>query len=182
MDCKEFEEHIWTYDELSVPEKESLDKHLLTCAACQQAWKQAQQLKVATSAWQDERPVPGHAARLTHQVMRSINRQPDETVARSWLSHINTPRLRYACMSLSAMLIIGFMVETNNRATVTTTSHATSIATPGDAATLNSAAFHALSASRRKPSAQPQFSLLACLANNDCPPFIAKKKTSYEND
>lgn len=138
MKCEEAEELIWLYDELSPDEKKRIDDHVLNCVSCTQARTRYLQLKAATEVLRSDMPTPAHAARLTHNIMAAVGKQK---VGRTsfWFA-INTRAVRLACMSLSCILIIGFVIE-QRQASPASVEHLTTVRMKEHHVTLNTLAF-----------------------------------------
>jgi hypothetical protein len=180
MRCKEIEESIYLYDELSTPDKKIIAKHLLTCTNCRRIWSQREHYISATQEWQSQAPVPDNVAQLTHKIMASLP-EPGHREKRKlswWIDSFNTGWVRYSLASISIALIISLALESHHDQNTTRETKRFYEIRP---VVLNTDAFLSVQISKSKnPSTKQRASVMACVQNKNCPPFLESKKKIYD--
>jgi hypothetical protein len=104
MNCDRWIEQIWTYQELSLHEKEAVNQHLSTCLLCTQQMTLANAQKEMLLKVQDHVPHLVNAAQLTHSIMEALPKSPQGTLVEVIKQIINYPWLRYGLQTVSMVL------------------------------------------------------------------------------
>lgn len=109
MSCKDFEQNIYVYHELSTDEKKLVDTHLQTCSSCAALFEELKQTQLLIEQMANEAIVPKNAARLTSGIMSKISTEKINRV--SIFSDLLLGRARIALTCLSVVLLVAFAVE-----------------------------------------------------------------------
>jgi hypothetical protein len=113
MNCREAEERIYLYEELSPREREQTDLHIKTCAACKQISDRAKTLREMTAA--TAKPVLPDSAAMTRRIMSVVQQKvPGRAMTLGkffQVPYINA--LRYSMAALSLLLLFSFVQEYN---------------------------------------------------------------------
>lgn len=109
MGCKEFEQNIYLYEELSTSERELLDAHLATCASCAVAFDEINEAQRVIKKLATDEIVPPNAARLTSDVMSKIANERSD--GNSIFTVPFWARARVALTAVSVVLLVSFAVE-----------------------------------------------------------------------
>ncbi len=116
MDCKDFENDIFLYWEISEKQKEALKLHLESCANCKTLFNEAMQMEQLVKEVSVQKATPANAAKLTSSIMEEIQLSRAE----SWVDRINnilqSAFSKIALASASTILLITFSVEFFNDA------------------------------------------------------------------
>lgn len=157
MKCKEFEQDIYLYSELTAAERVRVDAHLESCGACKELSQLVSSTGVLIAQAAAKKPEVMNHARLTSNIMQVIASQQKQSV--SWMSNLF---VKYSMVAASLVLVIAFAAE-----------HVSSVASfskpiPGTkTVTLNSASFKkTIFDKRQRPD--PKSSLYACAKSGDC--------------
>lgn len=173
MSCREFEETVWIYSELTVQQKRVVDDHRERCSQCQAVWEDWFALTTITSNWRKAEPIPKHASQLTRVIMTSVaSDKKSRKLPVIWIDTINTIWLRYTMACLTGLLVVSFFYEEPSL-------EYTLPMDPGPYSSdiqLNSAAFLD---QELKNKNEVKFSLLAYIQNQDCPFVLNEKKKYY---
>lgn len=111
MKCKEFEERIYLYEELTDSEKALIDKHRNDCEACNKVADQVIQLgKLIKRAGLLKAEVK-NPHQLTQQIMNSIAKQKGVSVLDQLASYLDNLFVRYAFGVASLLLVSFFLYE-----------------------------------------------------------------------
>jgi anti-sigma factor RsiW len=109
MDCKDFEQSIYLYDELSASERRSVDAHLQTCASCAAVFEEVKGARLLINQMADAEIVPRNAAQLTSGIMSKIAAERSDRNSTFFAPFFF--RARIALTVLSVVLLISFGVE-----------------------------------------------------------------------
>lgn len=111
MKCKEFEERIYLYEELSDSEKAKIDEHRSHCQACNKlADRATQSLALIRKASLLKAEVK-NPHQLTQQIMNSIAKEGGVSVLDQLSSYLDNLFVRYAFGVASLLLITFFLYE-----------------------------------------------------------------------
>lgn len=110
MMCREAEEKIYLYDELSTTERIRIDAHVNTCASCREAMHAYRFQKEITGALAAQPLVIRNASALTHKIMGALEKRPESAGTRIQY-YLDMLWLKISLMGVSALLAIFFMVE-----------------------------------------------------------------------
>jgi anti-sigma factor RsiW len=170
MKCKDFEQDIYLYSELTEAAKIRVDVHIQTCAACKELLQIASSAQAFVTKASHLKPEIANHGRLTSNITQAVAKQQTQSV--SW---INSMFLKYAMVAASFALIIAFGVEQLSpvegpykRMPVAKT------------VTLNSASLMKAALDRKQKPDTDKPSLYACVKNGDCNNIIIeslKKKS-----
>jgi len=120
MNCRQFEEQIYIYDELDDSERRIMDDHQKQCVACDQLADQffgARDLFVKS---QSIKPELQHPFQLTDRIMEQIEVNKGNSFMDVLAYYLDRLFVRYALSALAMFLIIFFVYEQKD--TVSTTS------------------------------------------------------------
>lgn len=106
MRCKDFEQDIYLYSELSETEKTKVGVHLETCAACKELFQLVSATRVSITEAAAKKPEIVNHARLTSNIMQAVAGQRKQSTL--W---INNVFLKYTMAAVSCVLIIAFGAE-----------------------------------------------------------------------
>jgi len=115
MNCKDIEQDLYLYAELSAQERARVDEHLKTCTSCA-GLRAAIELSEKQIHALATMPIEAqHAARLTRKIMDGIA-SPEVAESHHGIlnSMIRTVSIKYACSALSIGLILLFGVQFYN--------------------------------------------------------------------
>lgn len=157
MKCKDFEQEIYLYSELSETEKIRVDAHIQECDACKELFQLVSSARVSIEQASLKKPELTNHARLTSNIMQAVADQQKQSTL--W---INSLFLKYTMVAASLALIIVFGVEQ--------LSHIDNLSKtmPGaKTVTLNSAV-SMKGAFERKQNPAPKPSLYACVKSGGC--------------
>jgi len=106
MKCKDFEQEIYLYSELSETERIRVDVHIQECADCKELFELVSSTRVLIEQAAITKPELTNHARLTSNIMQAIAVQQKQSS--SWL---NSLFVRYAMVAASLILIVWFFQE-----------------------------------------------------------------------
>lgn len=109
MGCKNFEENIYTYQELSADEKKLTDAHLTTCASCAALFEEVKAAELLIEQVAKQEVAPPNAARLTSGIMSKIS--VDKVNRVSIFTELLLVRARIVLTGLSIVLLVSFAIE-----------------------------------------------------------------------
>lgn len=109
MSCKEFEQSIFLYDELSPGEKSLLGAHLQTCPSCKAAFDDVRGTQLLVRGLTNNEIVPRNAALLTSSIMSKI--AAEKSYGSEAFIFPFFPHARVALTVLSIFLLVSFAVE-----------------------------------------------------------------------
>lgn len=172
MNCEEIEYLIWTYDDASTSEKKLIDEHLPSCAQCQQAWEESQELMLTVEHARENPPLPENNALLTHKIMAGIRKKGVvRNVRRLWIDVMNTAWLRYSLTCLGVALALSSLnVPLPQSRTPVTTKISETRSAPMISIDL-------MKQNRVRKNDTPAFSLIASLKKKDHIPVILNHRT-----
>lgn len=162
--CKDFEQEIYFYRELTKENKEVLENHLAECEECREIFAIVQQTEALISKTASAKPEPVNSAQLTSNIMQRVGNQQKQNS--SW---INNMFLRYTMAATSLIIIIAFGVES-----FSTVGPLTKRYPYRRAATLNSASLTKSLLEKKDQTEKP--SLYACLKSGECNTLIENFK------
>jgi len=111
MSCKEFQQQVYLYRELTPSEKKVLDKHLSMCDACN---KLMDQISRVNSLMQQEnlfKPEVKNPHLLTERIMRAITTQQESNVLDDVIAYLHSYLVRSAVSLVSIVLVSFFVYE-----------------------------------------------------------------------
>lgn len=106
MNCKETEQEIYLYRELTASEKATVDEHIGQCVACQKLFISIQEYQSFVNGLAENKPQPANHARLTSSIMQAINQHQNQKT-----TGLNSLFVRYAMVAASLSLIVLFGAE-----------------------------------------------------------------------
>lgn len=162
--CKDFEQEIYFYRELTKENKEVLDNHLTSCKQCREIFAIVQQTEALISKTASAKPEPVNSAQLTSNIMQRVGNQQKQNS--SW---INNMFLRSTMAAASLIIIIAFGVESFSPVGPLTKRYPYR-----RAATLNSASLTKSLLEKKGQTDKP--SLYACLKSGECNTLIENFK------
>jgi predicted anti-sigma-YlaC factor YlaD len=109
MNCKDYEERVFTYKELSEEELAEVHMHLKECINCSKLMDQVKELNCVIA--QASSPQPKNAAALTHRIMESLP-QVRSTGWRQAVDFFNNTWVQYSLRVTSMVLVLFFVFET----------------------------------------------------------------------
>lgn len=109
MKCKDFEQEIYLYSELTASEKEPVDEHIRQCAACQKLFATMRRYQSVVNELAENKPQPVNHARLTSNIMQAIQSKPKEES--TLFSLLQRSFVKYSFVAASLMLVILFVTE-----------------------------------------------------------------------
>ncbi len=116
MKCKECEEAIYTYRELSDSEKQRMEVHLQSCSACRKLFEEV--MRVNSLVLKASRVAQAHSNPewLTNKIMSGVISKPQP--AKRGFSFLpgffDVAATRYALAGVSICLLLLFFIETGN--------------------------------------------------------------------
>jgi|GEM_PF-6714150 len=115
MSCREYKKLIFLFDEATVAEREKIQKHLVTCASCQQVFQSVLVQKEILKGAVPSTRATGVNPVLTTRVLDAIGDQKRERVSyfHRVLQIFDYDQVRYAFAAVSLFLVVFFVVETN---------------------------------------------------------------------
>jgi len=166
MKCKETEQAIYLYQELSVDERSKVDAHVDTCEECAlllREWKQSVGLIQHAKQVQ---VVPNNAAHLNHRIMNAIHSTPSNSVFDLVLVKLRTQFVSYGMATMSLILVVFFISEQNqsNKAMVMDKKYSGA----HDVVLNSNSFFKALQEGREIKDTFSFSSLQTCAKNSDC--------------
>lgn len=162
MSCEQYEQDIYVYDELSPGEREIIDKHVHTCAACQALLEEVQQQAAWIKHVSTTRPEHAQPQRLANAILAQLE-QPRTSMATKLLASLDLLFVRYSLAAVSLGLLILFVSEQQHQAVVINP-----IPTPTASATLDTKAFlqqHTPDKRQRRPTTPSWYQ---CLHDESC--------------
>lgn len=167
MNCKDVEQEIYLYNELTPTEKKVIDNHIESCVSCREHFAIVQQTRMLVSKEALSVPQPKNFSKLTSHIMQAIEVESQQKESRLHL-FLSSWSLKYSMAAASLALILGFGFESLSSGESITkgyppiTKHYPSAKT----VTLNS---NSLAKSYRDKKSQPEkTSLYACAKSGDC--------------
>lgn len=112
MKCSTYEQSIYLWEEISPEEKAALTRHMEACPACTELFQQVQLMQAQITEVSQNKTTPPHAAQLTSRIMQAVHES--QSNSRSTLTaRLFSPfqLIRYACATLSLILLISFGLE-----------------------------------------------------------------------
>jgi hypothetical protein len=182
MNCREIEKLIYLYNELSIPEREMVDNHVMQCKTCQvrlEEFKRQRVLVRDIAMFSQALKNPG---KVTHSIMRAIQSETpswDNRVV-TWL---DTLWVKRSLAAVSLALILLFIVEQKNGEAVKET--VTHYGNTTKSHKLNTHEFLGIHKNGRERLVMtPATSLYDCMKKGDCEEAFRrsiKTKKNYEN-
>ncbi len=113
MNCRNWEESVYLYDELSTEERKQLDNHLPQCAECTLLFQRVQQMQTAVREASGDKAIIRDPVLLTAKIMRSLpTAYPSGTKWSAVFNALmNSLFTRYALGAVSLLLIFFFVNE-----------------------------------------------------------------------
>jgi hypothetical protein len=161
MKCKDFEQDIYLYTELSEAERIRVDSHIQECAACRELFQVVLSTQTLVGEASIIKPELANHGRLTSNIMQAIQSKPQNESG--FVTLLQQSFVKYSFVAVSLVLIIAFGAEQlspvesfSKRIPETNT------------VTLNSAAFMKATLGRRERPEAAKTSLYACAKSGDC--------------
>ncbi|MBX2970902.1 MAG: hypothetical protein KF803_16160 [Cyclobacteriaceae bacterium] len=147
MTCTMYEQSIYLWEEISPEEKAAVSKHVEACPNCAELFQQIQVMQERVTEVSAKKTIAPNAAQLTSRIMQAVHEQQRS-------SHVNLATrlfspfqlIRYACATLSLVLVISFGLEYTH----TGTQQKTQITTLEEGVILSSAIIRSSAADRKK--------------------------------
>lgn len=160
MNCKDIQQEIYLYDELTPTGEKVIDSHIESCVSCRELFVTVQQANMLISKEALLVPQPKNFSKLTSDIMQAVEIESKQKESRigSFLSRLS---LKYTMAAASLALILGFGFESFSSAEQVTKRYPSA-----KTVTLNSTS---LAKSYRNKKTQPEkVSLYACAKSGDC--------------
>jgi hypothetical protein len=109
MRCKEIEQEIYLYDELTSSAKAKVDEHVTNCKDCSSLLKTIQDYQSVAAKMADIKPQPANHSRLTSNIMQAIQANPKQQLSLSIF--LQRGFVKYSLMAASLALVILFISE-----------------------------------------------------------------------
>lgn len=109
MKCRDFEQDIYLYRELTLPERSGIDQHVKECGDCRKLLKivlASQSMIVQASQLKAE---PENFSRLTHTIMQAV--EDSSTQKRFRFEFSFEGFIKYSLVTASLVLITFFVME-----------------------------------------------------------------------
>jgi anti-sigma factor RsiW len=113
MNCKDFERIAYLYEESEPAEKMQLEQHMATCSECSELFNRLEK----------ERPMirqlfpgdkPDFPGALTERIVAAVKQQKEQNLFDKIFQGISFSGMRYACASLSLIIVIAFVAESSD--------------------------------------------------------------------
>lgn len=169
MKCKDFEQDIYLYSELSEPERKQIDAHIQECTACKELFQLVASAKTLVAKASRVTPEVANHGRLTSNIMQALHiRQKNSSVL-----SFNSFFVKYAMVATSLILVAMFVVEQQSGTIPQKTTPVT------ETVTLNSASLTKAFLDRKEKGEPVKTSFYACVKSGDCNNLIEsfKKKS-----
>ncbi|MEQ1584276.1 MAG: hypothetical protein ABL895_00230 [Cyclobacteriaceae bacterium] len=111
MKCKEFEEGIYLYEELTGSEKALVDNHRSHCEACNKLAEQVIQSGILIKRAGLLKTEAKNPHQLTLRIMNSIAKEKEVSVLDYLASYFDNLFIRYAFGMASLLLVVFFLYE-----------------------------------------------------------------------
>lgn len=158
MKCKDFEQDIYLYAELSETERLRLDAHIQECADCKKLFQLVSSVQGLIAKESSTKHEVVNNGRLTSNIMQAVAGQQKQST--SWMSGIF---VKYAMATASLVLIIAFGSEQlSSFEDPEKTIHGTKTVT------LNSASLTKALLDKKEKREPDKTSLYACVKSGDC--------------
>ncbi len=110
MNCPDYENDIWLFDELSEEKQRQLHAHIHNCDGCQKLYEEIQSTKIIIQRAKEQKPQLQHAAAFTNRVMDQLPAKK-ESVPRIWQRVLESNWLQSTLRLASLLLIVFFIWE-----------------------------------------------------------------------
>lgn len=178
MSCKELEQAIYLYEELTTSEKLAVDQHLVSCKRCIELMEEVRRSQSFIMLLAEAKPQPESFSRLTSNIMQAVN-EHEKQKQPVRLAFLDQLIVRYGMMAVSFLLLLFFAVEQQS-----VDSPAPVDKPVANTVTLNSTSF--LETLReRKHKEEKEISLYACVKRAGCSESIVenfKLKRHYDEN
>jgi len=170
MKCKDFEQGIYLYRELSETERNQIDAHTQECAACKELFQLVASASTLVAEVSLVKPEIVNHGRLTSNIMQVI--QTESNSVGVFTKFIEEVFVRYAFVAASFGFLILFLAEQQE---IKTLSQIHKQMPQSKSVTLNTSALleDVIKRSETKKSENP-VSLYACVKSGDCPNPLSK--------
>jgi predicted anti-sigma-YlaC factor YlaD len=112
MKCNAYEQSIYLWEEISPEEKVTVNRHMETCPDCAALFQQVQVMQQQVTKVSAKRTISPNAAQLTSRIMQAVHEQQQRSHTTRLTSVFSPFQLvRYACATLSLVLLISFGLE-----------------------------------------------------------------------
>ncbi len=111
MNCEEFKDRIYLYEELTASEKTLMDDHQSQCEACN---KFADQFFQSQALIRKVRALKANAKnpyQLTQRIMNSIAKEKEVSLLNQLVSYLDNLFVRFAFSAVSLLLVVFFLYE-----------------------------------------------------------------------
>lgn len=158
MKCKDFEQDIYLYSELSEAERVKVDAHIQECTACKELFQLVASANAIVAKASLVTPEVANHGRLTSNIMQALQIQQKNSSALSFKSLF----VKYAMVAASLILVTLFVVEQQSGTIPKKTTSLT------ETVTLNSASLTKAFLDRKEKGEPAKTSLYACAKSGDC--------------
>lgn len=112
MKCSAYEQSIYLWEEISPEEKDAVNKHMEICPDCAALFQQVQVMQQQVTKVSAKRTISPNAAQLTSRIMQGVHEKQQRSHTTRLTSVLSPFQLvRYACATLSLVLLISFGLE-----------------------------------------------------------------------
>jgi len=139
MKCREAEEKIYLYRELSEKEQRELNQHIATCESCRLLHQSAKRIEVLMKRTNNIPVQPRNPQLLTQRIMTSIKKKEShQTLLSTFINYVESYFVKYSFAALSIFLVAVFMKEYSQEEVILRQN----LAVKQNGPTLNTAAVH----------------------------------------
>jgi predicted anti-sigma-YlaC factor YlaD len=160
MKCKDFEQDIYLYSELSEEERIMVTAHMQECAACKELFQVVLSTQTLIAKASVIKPELANHGRLTSSIMQALQKKEINFS----LSFLNSFFLKYSMVTISVALIVTFAVEQYSSAEVLPMAQTSQSGT----VLLNSVSIAKNLQDRKEKNQLHSTSLYACLKSESC--------------
>lgn len=158
MNCKEFEQEIYLYSELTASQKASVDEHIGQCTACEKLFDVILAYQAITDDIAEDKPELRNHALLTSNIMQAVAKSAQKQTGVRLI--FESLFVKYSLVTASFALIVFFIAEqfTPNNSSYKRMSAPQTV-------TLNSSSVAKVLQSQKE---KKKVSLYACVKSRDC--------------
>jgi hypothetical protein len=112
MNCREAENRIYLFRELSEKEKREVDQHIANCESCRLILQSTQRIDLLLKRANNIRVQPRNPELLTQRIMTSIKkREAHQTLLSTFIQYVESHFVKYSFAALSIFLVAVFVKE-----------------------------------------------------------------------
>ncbi len=111
MNCKEYQEKIYLYSEITEMDKTSLREHMRSCEDCRELFESVTEVQRLTTIVAAREIRPSDASKFTHKIMEGIVSDRNQVGWEQIIIRMHSGMLRYAFASVSTLLIFVLVYE-----------------------------------------------------------------------